>query len=340
MTQHGELEVRRTLGNDAVVQHIALHELRQPGQRLFQALFKVLAVADEGEVGENQRLLARPRPRGRSCRDARPDADGPAGGRSRRRSAPRSRIGGGSHPFVVADPGDDAGGDHVALPRHRRPAPFLVGPVVDQPRGQQAAPPRIAAVAQIAQPAEIRSGHRATAATRRRAATADRPESGRTVPALPQAENSPAMSNRCPQQPDRRASRRAPQRRSFVASCSRASGNRETSPGTSGRACGPSLMADLPADLAVRRAGTERIGRAPETKGSPGRLVSEATSDIRFVLWPGRSCPDGGGVPDILPHLGGYGDGVWNPSPAAESTLRLALEPGGRLPRFTPMGRP
>ena len=38
------------------MQHVALHELRQPRQALIEALLEALAVAQEGEVGIDHRL--------------------------------------------------------------------------------------------------------------------------------------------------------------------------------------------------------------------------------------------------------------------------------------------
>ena len=86
MAQHRELQVRRALGHDAVVQHVALHEPGEPRQRLLEALLEVLAVAQEGEVDEDQRLEARRPPRARPGRCAARAGDGCAGGRARTRS--------------------------------------------------------------------------------------------------------------------------------------------------------------------------------------------------------------------------------------------------------------
>ena len=61
MAQHGELQMRRALGHDAVMHDVALHEPRQPRQRLLEALLVALAVAQEGQVGEDQRLQRRHR---------------------------------------------------------------------------------------------------------------------------------------------------------------------------------------------------------------------------------------------------------------------------------------
>ncbi len=68
-----------------------------------------------------------------------------------------ARIGGGRQPVVMADPGDDALGQDFAPPRHGRPAPFAIGPVVDQADGERGGG-RIAAIAQVAQPAEAVQG--------------------------------------------------------------------------------------------------------------------------------------------------------------------------------------
>ena len=56
MAQHGDLQVRCALGNHAVVADIALHELGEPREVLLEAFLEALAVAQEGDVGEDQRL--------------------------------------------------------------------------------------------------------------------------------------------------------------------------------------------------------------------------------------------------------------------------------------------
>src|SRR5229473_508203 len=53
MAQHGKLKMRHALGHDAVMQDVALHEPGEPRQVLIEAPLETLALAHEGEVGED-----------------------------------------------------------------------------------------------------------------------------------------------------------------------------------------------------------------------------------------------------------------------------------------------
>ena len=157
MAQHRELQVWRTLGHDAVVQHVALHELREPRQCLLEALLEVLAVAQEGQVDEDQRLEGSDRLVADQAGVQRAPEMGALAGEREDEAGRKARIGGGRQPVVVADPRDDALGQHLALPGDGRPAALAVRPVVDQPDGQ-CRRGGIAAIAQVAQPAKAVQG--------------------------------------------------------------------------------------------------------------------------------------------------------------------------------------
>ena len=324
VAQDGELQVRGAFGNNAVVQHIALHELREPRQRLLEALFEVLAVPDEGEVGEDQRLVHRDRfvADHAAARDAaqmhalaaeRKDETGREPGIGRR-----------GHPFVVPDPGDHARRQHVALPRHRRPAPFAVGPVVDQLRGQQR-PVWIAIVAQVAQPGEavqpIEPDRRGTGTLPRRivrigqdraAAAADR-ELARLEKSLP--------SHR-------------------IARPGIGSDGEETAGRAVTQGQGIERRAEKPAAegaaFSLRRGGRAGRDRADRAGAGDQRFpVPSCVSDQGhlFVLWPGGlEQPGGGGVWGILAQPEPSGDGP-------VGLERRALHPKF-IPREGPHGIP
>ena len=157
VAQHGELKMRRALGHDAVMHDVALHEAGEPRQRLLQALLVALAVAQEGQVGKDQRLQRRDRlvadqagaRHALEMRALAGEREDQAGG--------EARIGRRRQPVVVADPRDDALGQDFAPPGGGRPAPFAIGPVVDQADGERGGG-RIAAIAQVAQPGEAVQG--------------------------------------------------------------------------------------------------------------------------------------------------------------------------------------
>ncbi|TMJ21835.1 MAG: hypothetical protein E6G95_21495 [Alphaproteobacteria bacterium] len=153
MAQHGDLQVRRALGHDAVMRDIALHEAGEPRELLLEALLEALAVAQEGDVGEDHRLQHRHRLVADQPAAHHPPEMCALAGERQHEAPGEALVGGGGQPVVVADPVDHARGHHLALPAERRPAPFAVAPVVDQPHGE-CRRPGIAAVAQIAQPAE------------------------------------------------------------------------------------------------------------------------------------------------------------------------------------------
>jgi len=153
VTQHGELQMRRPLGHDAVMQDVALHELGEPRQRLLEALLEALAVAQEGEIREDQRLQRGNRLVPDQAGAHRPPEMGALAGEREHEARGEARIGSGRQPVVMADPRNDALGQHVAPPAHRRPTAFMVGPVVDQAGGERRSG-RIAAVAQVTQPAK------------------------------------------------------------------------------------------------------------------------------------------------------------------------------------------
>ena len=183
------------------------------------------------------------------------------------------RVGGGGQPVVVADPGDHRSANTLRCQRRGRPARFALDPVVDQSHGERGAG-RIAAIAQVAQPAEAVQGIEPQRAPRPRAATADR----RIGCTAPRRRVSLAQQAGC--SPDRPARYRAPRRRSFWACRSPGSGNKGGRRAASGRICRSRW--ELPWSA---RPGTERMGRAPAVKGSPGRRISEATSVIFSVLF-------------------------------------------------------
>ena len=174
MAQHRDLQVRRALGDHAVMRDIALHELGEPREILLEALLEALAVAQEGYIGEDHRLqhqhrLVADQPGARDAAQM-----GALAAERRARSAPGSR----DRPQRPASRSGGSSG------RCARPAPRASSSSGDQRHSRSiqsstrctASDGRrgIAAVAQVAQPGEAVQGIEPQRADAARAATADR----------------------------------------------------------------------------------------------------------------------------------------------------------------------
>ena len=177
------------------------------------------------------------------------------------------RVGRRGQPVEMADPRHDALGQHLALPGAGRPAPFAVGPVVDQADGDGRRR-GVAAVAQVAQPGKAvqriepqRIGARPLpgriAAGGRRLRRPRRRRRTRPPPGAGPGRGRPARD-------------RAPRQRSSWASGGPASGSRAASPASSGRT------------------GRRSAGRAAGSERNRDGNLKRSTS-FSCDLWPGGS---------------------------------------------------
>ena len=220
-----------------------------------------------------------------------------------------ARIGRRRQPVVVADPRHDALGQHVAPPGGGRPAPFAIGPVVDQADGEQGGG-RIAAIAQVAQPAEAVQGIEPKRRARPRAATAGRPIRAprRRAAAGQKLAHEQALARRRIARPgvgrhgEEAFGRAVAQGQGIEAGAEQPAAEFAA---LAGRRLGRTLEAGR---------GTERMGRAPAVNGSPDRRISEATSVIFSVLfWSDGASTGRSRGRRSLPDPDGHGDAPGRP---------------------------
>ena len=232
VAQHRDLQVRRALGDDAVMRDVALHEPGEPREISARGSSRNACRRAGRQVGEDHRLhhlygLVADQP------GARDTTQMGALAAERQHEPPREGLVGGSgQPVVVADPVTMRDGHHVALPALGRPAPFALDPVVDEVHGERRRG-GIAAVTQVAQPGEAVQG---VEPQRRRAFALPR-----RIGALRRHRADLAMGQQLAHRataarpPDRPARDRARRRRSSWGCDGRASGNKTASPAATDR---------------------------------------------------------------------------------------------------------